>query len=82
MSPGNTLRSPLTLANCVFTRWQVMQVTPSRATAERSHSGSSRGSSSWVPICWWQRTQKVPMVPEAKSLMACSNLWNIGEIDA
>jgi len=59
-----------------------MQVMPSREIWLRSQSGISRGSPIWVPICWWQRTQKLPMVPEDSVLIACSNLWNIGEIEA
>jgi len=55
---------------------------PSREIWLRSQSGISRGSPIWVPICWWQRTQKLPMVPEDSVLIACSNLWNIGEIEA
>ena len=63
-------------------RWQVMQVTPSRATSLRSHSGRQRSSPRCVPTCWWQRTQKARMVPLDRSFIACSNLWNIGEIEA
>ena len=58
-----------------------MQVTPSRATWLRSHSGWWRSSPRCVPTCWWQRTQKEPIVPEESVLMVCSNLWNIGEIE-
>ena len=59
-----------------------MQLTPSREIWLRAQSGVSRDSPSWVPTCWWQRTQKVPTVPCVRSWNFCSNLWNIGEIDA
>ena len=74
-------RSPFTLPYSSLTRWQLMQVTPSRETCARAHSGASRGSLSVVPTPMWQRTQKVPMLG-ARSLIFCSNLWNIGEMPA
>ena len=82
IGPGWISRSPFTLPYSSATRWQVMQVIPSRDNCVRSQSGASRGSPNCVPTLWWQRTQNVPIVPWVRSVIRCSNLWNIGEIDA
>jgi hypothetical protein len=39
----------------------------------------SRRSPRAVPTLAWQRTQKEPIVPCARSLIFCSNLLNIGD---